>query len=575
MKVIYGLVYQMDRTMRFLYLFFVSALFILAILHHFLKKHLKIWSALCLIPLTFFSVFLIKESYRGDMELTICRYAALGIVALFIAVWGLTVLLKHSFLRCTVATFTASILMIFISVITVWAVWNRPNVSNYSHVGWTESFEGAVDTMEQYYVMNNWKDIDYDKIREDYIPKIRDAEKRNDEIAYVTALFEFVYEFGDGHVRVRGNKAKIDAAMTKYAGKDYGFSMFRTEDGDIVAILVNEESECFKKGIHEGTIITKWNGVPVNQASARVKCIDDNYSFQTRDNIFIAQPIFLAGLGGDRLSVGFIDDEGHEETAILEGRGDYINRRNEALAILFGDKVIKGDNYSTRMIDDNIGYLRVYEEAYSTSPMFVASSVVNGFSEKMYKDLDSRLSEMRSKGMDRIIIDVRNNQGGNGFESRTIASLFTSTPLPYNISIYKDGDYKVLLRSKSENRAKYNDIPIVVLVNGETCSAGEEIVHYLKGSRGVTVMGNTTTWGNCQGTGGSAVLSGSKYDICFPINPTVDDSNIPIVDTKANRVCRLKLDYEITYSKEEIIDFFANPNEDKVLEEAVEYIKGK
>jgi len=136
--------------------------------------------------------------------------------------------------------------------------------------------------MEQYYVLNNWKDIDYDKIREDYIPKIRDAEKRNDEIAYVTALFEFVYEFGDGHVSVRGNKAKIDAAMTKYAGKDYGFSMFRTEDGDIVAILVNEESECFKKGIHEGTIITKWNGVPVNQASARVKCIDDNYSFQTR-----------------------------------------------------------------------------------------------------------------------------------------------------------------------------------------------------------------------------------------------------------------------------------------------------
>ena len=573
MKIIYGLIYQMDKTMQFLYLFYVSAIIVLIVLHHFLKKHIRLWAGLCCVPLLFFGLFLLKEGYRGDAELTIMRYVAYGIVSLLIALWGLAMLLKRSFKAYTIILSVTTVIILFLSILSIWAVWLRPNVTNYSHYGWTESFEGAIDTMEKYYVLNEWKDIDYDKIRNELIPKVKDAEKRGDELDYIIALYELKYEFGDGHVTVRGNSGKRDAAMERYAGNDYGFSLFRTEEGQIIAICVDKEADCYKKGIHNGTVITKWNGVPVNQAADKVKCLDRNYSFQTKENIYIAQPIFLAGQGGNRLSVGYINDMGHEETAMLDGRGEYIDRRTEVLRTLFGDNVILGDNYSTRMLDEKVGYLRVNEEEYSTDPMFVARSTISGFSQEMYDDLDRRLSEMRKNGMDRIIIDVRNNDGGNGFESRTIASLFTANPLSYNLAIYKDGDYKVLIRAKHENRAKYNDIPIVVLVNGQTCSAGEEIVHYLKGSPNVTVIGNTGTWGNAQGTGGSVVLSDSKYELRFPITPTVDDSNLPIVDTKGNRVSRLKLDHQITYTKEEAIEFFEHPNDDMVLDEAIEYIK--
>ena len=69
------------------------------------------------------------------------------------------------------------------------------------------------------------------------------------------------------------------------------------------------------------------------------------------------------------------------------------------------------------------------------------------------------------------------------------------------------------------------------------------------------------------------MLSDSKYELRFPITPTVDDSNLPIVDTKGNRVSRLKLDHQITYTKEEAIEFFEHPNDDMVLDEAIEYIK--
>ena len=90
--------------------------------------------------------------------------------------------------------------------------------------------------------------------------------------------------------------------------------------------------------------------------------------------------------------------------------------------------------------------------------------------------------------------------------------------------------------SESSKRGicKWDDIPIVVLVNGQTVSAGELLTNYLKGSKNVTIMGNTTTWGAAQGTGGSTVLTDSKYEFRFPITPEIGPDHLPIVDVKAD-----------------------------------------
>ena len=573
MKILYGLIYEMDSSMKFMYIFLPCAIILLTILYHFMKKHTKIWSALCAIPLIVYIIFLSKEYYVGNVNLTINRYAAFGVVCLFIALWGLVVLLKCKFKICTIIVMILSAVVLLINIISIWAVWLRPNVANFSHLGWTESFIKTIDYLEQEYILNDWKEIDYNKIRNELIPKVKAAEQAGDETGFVAALYELKYEMSDGHVAVRGDIPGRDAAITRLAGNDYGLSMFRTKNGEIIAILVDENSECYKKGIHNGTVITKWNNVPVDEAAADVKCIDRIYEFQTWENIHIGQPIFLAGEGGDQVSVTFINDEGIEETIQLSSIGKYINRRTKALAILFGDNVISSNNYSMSMIDKNIGYLRITEEEYSQDPLFITKSTIKGFSQEIYDDLDGRLEKLREEGMDRIIIDIRNNEGGNGFESRTVASMFTSNSVPYYLTLYKDGEYKVMSKAKDIHVSKWDELPVVVLVNGQTASAGEEIANYLKGSKNVRIVGNTTTWGAVQGTGGSTILSGGKYELRFPITPTVGDDHLPVVDVKADRHARLTLDYQIEYSKEEAVEFFSTPGEDRVLEKAIEYIQ--
>lgn len=509
----------------------------------------------------------------GNTELTIQRYTAFGIVALFFALYGLAVFLKRSFLAYTVIMLLTNVVVLLLNIIVIWAVHLRPNVANYSALGWTDSFEKTIDYLEKEYILNEWKEMDYDKIREKLIPKVKEAEQNNDEIAFVAALYELKYEFHDGHVTVRGDMAARNAAIARMAGNDYGFSMFRAKTGEVVAILVDEESEARKSGIHNGTIITKWDDVPIDEACAGVKCIDREHPFQTAENIYIGQPIFLAGQGGDKLQVTFIGDDNKETSVTLSSCGEYVDRRTQALDILFEDNVISHDNYSFKMLNDHIGYLRIWEEEYSQNPFFITKCTIAGFSQEIYDELDAGLEELSKQGMDRIIIDLRYNEGGNGFESRTVASLFTSDPIPYCLALYKDGEYRVVLESKGQVICKWDNIPIVVLVNGQTVSAGEELTYYLKGCKNVTVMGNTTTWGATQGTGGSTVLTDSKFEFRFPITPSIGSDYLPMVDIKADGRARLTLDYQIEYSIEEIVELFEHPEKDTVLQEAIEWLK--
>ncbi len=573
MKVLYGLIYEMDITMQFMYIFLPSAIVILFILHHFLKEHRKIWAGLTLIPLTVYLIYMSQVYYKGDMELTIERYTIFGVISLFIALWGLAVLLKRSFVAYGVIISVFSVVLLFIEIVLIWAVLLRPNVGNYSKLGWTDSLNCAIDYMEQEYVLNDWKQIDYGMLREKYIPRMQEIEESGDENAYIYLLYEFTNEFHDGHVSVRGDFSTRSTVMSQFAGNDFGLSMFRCSTGEVIAVLVDSESSCIEYGIHDGTVITKWDGIPVDEAAEKVLCLDASYEFKTWENIHIAQPIFLAGQGGDEVEVTFINDAGDEKTVTLTAKGDYYNRRTAALDIIYDSNVIQGENYSNRIINENIGYIRINEEEYSTDPWFNTKCTLSSFSKEIYEDLYRRLEAMKKEGVDRIILDLRNNNGGYGFESRTVASLFVDGDIPCKLQYDKDGKAIVASTVKPiENQGPFSDMKVVVLVNGETCSAGELMTYYLANAENVIIVGSTSTWGAAQSTGGSAILTDSKYSIRFPILPETDENGLPCVDVGADYHTRIEMDYVVEYDLNEAVNLFEHPENDYVLEKAIDYI---
>ena len=106
------------------------------------------------------------------------------------------------------------------------------------------------------------------------------------------------------------------------------------------------------------------------------------------------------------------------------------------------------------------------------------------FSNTVYDQFNDALKDLEAQGMEKLIIDVRDNTGGYLTQAEQIASLF----LQENKVIYslenKNGT-KTITDKTSEAR----DYPIIVVINNDSASASEILAAALKDSYNATLVG--------------------------------------------------------------------------------------
>lgn len=200
---------------------------------------------------------------------------------------------------------------------------SAPMVHNYTRYSYTESFQKMLKTMEQEYCLNSWKEIDYDELLETYLPRVEEAERNRDEAAYSAIITEVTYKFYDSHVGPYLTDDTRFATCEYLSGNDYGLSMIRIDDGSVIAVLVEPGCEAATKGIHDGTTIISWDNRDINEAVEDVECIYPGLSFPVEENEDIFRPIFLAGKGGESVSITFLDDNGNERSILVQKTGNY------------------------------------------------------------------------------------------------------------------------------------------------------------------------------------------------------------------------------------------------------------
>ena len=122
-------------------------------------------------------------------------------------------------------------------------------------------------------------------------------------------------------------------------------------------------------------------------------------------------------------------------------------------------------NYA--ITEDNIGYISVSQFENVTAKQFKAA-----------------IEELKSEGAKGIIIDIRNNPGGL---LTTVISMLKDI-LPNGLIVYtedKDGNRK----EYSDNDNEELDMPLAVLVNGNSASASEILAGILKDDCGYKIIG--------------------------------------------------------------------------------------
>lgn len=207
--------------------------------------------------------------------------------------------------------------------------------------------------------------------------------------------------------------------------------------------------------------------------------------------------------------------------------------------------VVKTIAVKGELVDGNIGYIQL-----------------SAFDEDVAKDLEAKINELKSQGMQGMVLDLRGNPGGYLGEAVRVASQFIPKG---DLVTYTVDKYDQKVESKSMGGVAQG-MPLVVLIDGGSASASEVVTGALRDYKVATIVGETSFGKgvvqqlvNFDNNQGGLKVTTSKYY-------TPNGENIHKIG--------IKPDIEVKIS-EELLKEPYNRGTDPQYLKALEVIKGK
>ena len=123
-----------------------------------------------------------------------------------------------------------------------------------------------------------------------------------------------------------------------------------------------------------------------------------------------------------------------------------------------------------KMLENNIGYIQVSEFAENTPTQF-----------------SDAITDLQGQGMEKLIIDLRDNGGGMVVSCQQMLDMI----LPEGTVVYTEDKYGNR-QDYTSDAEHYLDMPIAVLVNGNSASASEIFAGAIRDFDYGTLIGTTT-----------------------------------------------------------------------------------
>ena len=153
------------------------------------------------------------------------------------------------------------------------------------------------------------------------------------------------------------------------------------------------------------------------------------------------------------------------------------------ITVLRGDKEI-----DLKMTRDTIDLPSVYDDIVERDGKKIGILQITSFSTNTYKQFEKKLLELEEKKISSLVIDVRDNHGGQLQQTKEILSLF----FPQKTVLYQieDKDGKTKVYSDTKESRSY---PIAVLINTNSASASEILAScYQDNYKKAIIVGNNS-----------------------------------------------------------------------------------
>ncbi len=267
--------------------------------------------------------------------------------------------------------------------------------------------------------------------------------------------------------------------------------------------------------------------------------------------VFPTSPADTSGLKIDDILISIGNTNIYNKT--LDEIKEMINSYDDEFAISYK----RGDNqYKTVLKREIITVKSVVENIYERENKKIGYIKLTNFASNSYEQFEKSLESLETKNIDSLIIDLRDNTGGQLKVVDNIVSLFINED---NV-IYqmKEKDKITKYYSHGNNNRKY---PIVVLVNENSASASELMTGALKEVYRATVIG-VNTYGKGTAQEVRTLENGEQYKFTTREWLTAKGNSIEKVGIEPN----IKIEQSERY--------FNEPNEenDVQLQSAIEFL---
>lgn len=140
---------------------------------------------------------------------------------------------------------------------------------DFSKQGILESFNSLIDMLSVRYSYTDLRGLDWEAIRQKYLPQVQAADKSGDFSAYFAALNDLALSIRDAHVTVISSNRQYSQAMIAKVAEDFsgslGAQVTELSDGRFVVTYLDPKGPAAQAGWQVGTEIVSVDGAPIGE----------------------------------------------------------------------------------------------------------------------------------------------------------------------------------------------------------------------------------------------------------------------------------------------------------------------
>ena len=279
-----------------------------------------------------------------------------------------------------------------------------------------------------------------------------------ERVAKIEAIIDAYYYFETSDEDLKnglyaGMVEALDDPYAKYYTAEEFAKLQEDESGEYAGIGVTVRSDPETGAIVAVSILDGSPAEKVDLLPGDYIVQIDDYEIQSSDDLDYLVTLIRGEPGTDvTLKVYRMEDRKYHDVTITR-------------------QVVENKTVSYELVEHRIGYIQITQ--------FIANT------DELFREA---VADLKSQGMEALMIDVRDNPGGMLSTVVDICDFL----LPEGMIVYqKDKNGTVLSEYKSTGE-EYLDMPMVVLVNGESASASEILSASLKDYQAATLVGENT-----------------------------------------------------------------------------------